>query len=321
MVDSATSANRLPPDLPISDRSRKFYDGTYKWDSDGFTDEHGVYREFDFHDPLAAPPTPMPPIFLYDDDDDVSHIQTLTDELAQPDNHHTAVASDGAITEPEAPCSEPSHVVNSADMQDRPKTPRTIRRLAIEILSKPKKIKTAPQEQPNKDSKDDSSVVGELADAAPAELSEAPAPEQASKINMPDTPPRSPPEPGSDTLDISPASATSTLSSVPSNLSARSGDVGMKIKGTAAMHQSSLSLPDTPTKASPQSKTNVATRGVAQKINKGTKGTKRAVASRLSQSKRTENSVEDFTLKDLHSGAYMRSGPRRSTRHVKPEAN
>lgn len=35
------SGQVLPPDLAITARSRKFYDGTYRWDSDGFTDEHG----------------------------------------------------------------------------------------------------------------------------------------------------------------------------------------------------------------------------------------------------------------------------------------
>lgn len=41
MVASAAGAYQLPSDLAITDRSRKFYDGTYTWDSDGFTDEHG----------------------------------------------------------------------------------------------------------------------------------------------------------------------------------------------------------------------------------------------------------------------------------------
>lgn len=37
----AASTTPLPPDLAITDRSRKFHDGTYKWDAEGFTDEHG----------------------------------------------------------------------------------------------------------------------------------------------------------------------------------------------------------------------------------------------------------------------------------------
>jgi hypothetical protein len=33
----------LPPDIDnhVSERSRKFYDRTYKWDADGFTDDAG----------------------------------------------------------------------------------------------------------------------------------------------------------------------------------------------------------------------------------------------------------------------------------------
>ena len=41
MVASAAGAYQLPSNLAITDRSRKFYDGTYKWDSDGFTDDDG----------------------------------------------------------------------------------------------------------------------------------------------------------------------------------------------------------------------------------------------------------------------------------------
>lgn len=41
MVAPTRSQPALPADLEISPRSRKFYDGTYKWDSDGFTDERG----------------------------------------------------------------------------------------------------------------------------------------------------------------------------------------------------------------------------------------------------------------------------------------
>lgn len=31
----------LPVDIELTERSRKFYDGTYKWDSEGFTGEDG----------------------------------------------------------------------------------------------------------------------------------------------------------------------------------------------------------------------------------------------------------------------------------------
>ena len=47
MVASAAGAHQLPSNLAITDRSRKFYDGTYTWDSDGFTDEHGGKEDKD----------------------------------------------------------------------------------------------------------------------------------------------------------------------------------------------------------------------------------------------------------------------------------
>jgi len=77
----------LPHDIEISAHSRKFYDGTYTFTSNGYTDEaggtmlvfndcvfiltqHTVYREFDCYDPIARAPTPLPPRFDDDDDED-----------------------------------------------------------------------------------------------------------------------------------------------------------------------------------------------------------------------------------------------------------
>jgi hypothetical protein len=41
MMVVAASTGPLPAELAITERSRKFYDGTYQWDLDGFTDELG----------------------------------------------------------------------------------------------------------------------------------------------------------------------------------------------------------------------------------------------------------------------------------------
>jgi hypothetical protein len=71
----------------LTERSLKFYDGTYRWDSDGFEDENGgkfdgpvvtwtsvlttqVYRPFNDDDPLCRPPTPNPPESLSDDENE-----------------------------------------------------------------------------------------------------------------------------------------------------------------------------------------------------------------------------------------------------------
>ena len=69
-----------------------------------------------------------------------------------------------------------------------------------------------------------------------------------------------------------------------------------------------------PVEASSRPKAKVATRGVAQKI---TKGGKKAATN---PPKRADNSVEEFTLAELHSGAFLRNGPRRSTRNAKSKA-
>ncbi|EMD68644.1 hypothetical protein COCSADRAFT_80711 [Bipolaris sorokiniana ND90Pr] len=69
-VSSTTKPTMLPSADSITDRSRKFYDGTYTWDSDGFIDGMGVYRTFDCYDPDARAPTPLPPIFMSDEEKD-----------------------------------------------------------------------------------------------------------------------------------------------------------------------------------------------------------------------------------------------------------
>ncbi|EUC39295.1 hypothetical protein COCCADRAFT_80892, partial [Bipolaris zeicola 26-R-13] len=70
IASSTTKSTMLPSADSITERSRKFYDGTYTWDSDGFTDDMGVYRTFDCYDPDARAPTPLPPMFLSDDEED-----------------------------------------------------------------------------------------------------------------------------------------------------------------------------------------------------------------------------------------------------------
>ena len=69
-----------------------------------------------------------------------------------------------------------------------------------------------------------------------------------------------------------------------------------------------------PAEASSRPKAKVTTRGVVQKIKKGAK------KAATNQAKRADNSVEEFTLQELHSGAFLRNGPRRSTRNAKSNA-
>ena len=87
MRDIDSKSYNLAPDIALTERSRKFYDGTYKWDSEGFTDDDGgkhnevsyncrilltaqVHRSFDCYDPLARAPTPLPPMFSDEEDEE-----------------------------------------------------------------------------------------------------------------------------------------------------------------------------------------------------------------------------------------------------------
>jgi hypothetical protein len=95
----------------LTERSKKFYDGTYKWDELGFTDENGgkrarpislahcclyttVYREWGISS-QSAPPTPKPPSFSSD---------ILDDEIAADNNGLTGAFDDGnGATNPSTP--------------------------------------------------------------------------------------------------------------------------------------------------------------------------------------------------------------------------
>ncbi|KAJ4321552.1 hypothetical protein N0V94_002873 [Neodidymelliopsis sp. IMI 364377] len=116
MVSQPEARARLPNDIALTERSRKFYDGTYKWDSDGFTDEHGgrgpLYRKFDCLDPQARAPTPLLPMFLDDNEEDSdlvdapsltegsNSIETdLHNYRPAQDEHFLSFASDDAINQ------------------------------------------------------------------------------------------------------------------------------------------------------------------------------------------------------------------------------
>lgn len=194
-----------------------------------------MYREFDCLDPLARAPTPMPPIFLDGEVDEQS--QTAADDLAQRTNHTVTPPSE-AILEPEAACSVHTNVANRTE---EPKTPRTIRRLAMKILSKPRSTKSSSQGEPTQDYQDNSPVASTLEAITSEqtykeagaciinELNRAQSPVESIQVNMPDTPPESPCKPESPVPSISPSSTLSALSTVPSNLSEQGGDVGIKV--------------------------------------------------------------------------------------------
>ncbi len=242
MTTPIASACGLPADLPISDRSRKFYDGTYTWDSDGFTDEHGgmlnyhsslqdcdlptVYRGFDFMDPLARAPTPMPP--MISDDDDDGQMETTMSEPQHSGKTGIATGSPAAAVESGA--SSPMSVKSTVS----PRTPGSIRRFAIEFLANSKQRNTAHRDKNNKGSQNDITTT-ELEGFA-HETEQGPAGHKLcrsfkyseesprgrntnSNVKLPETPPDSPVTAMPGAQATTPISTTSTLSSVPSNLS------------------------------------------------------------------------------------------------------
>ncbi|KAF1923580.1 uncharacterized protein M421DRAFT_9531 [Didymella exigua CBS 183.55] len=316
----------LPADLAITERSRKFYDGTYKWDSDGFYDEHGVYREYDCLDPLAHAPTPRPPMFL-DDEDDVQ-IELATTGPAQPLSSSSTVTLTKRLTvEPDTPCPAPENTMVTDEAR---RSPGSIHRFAVDLLSTPKQSKMAYQGKFDAESQTTKDAVDGLRDfepgSEPGEIVEilhrshdiceesSPAKRESNSVKMPEMPPASPVKTVSILQNVGPASTISTLSSASSKLSDGEKDEDIKIKG-AFTAQNSPSLPSTLSKTSPPKKQGATTRGVAQKA---TKSSKRASVSKSIPPNRKENSVEEFTLLELHSGSFLREGSlRKSARQVK----
>ncbi|KAJ4342325.1 hypothetical protein N0V95_006975 [Ascochyta clinopodiicola] len=331
----------LPDDVTITERSRAFYDGRYKWDSDGFTDDHGVYREFDCYVPEARAPTPLPPTFS-DDYHDNTQEEDVVEIQAQTLNIGGALTSmDGDVLEPDTPYPRPDSI--TAGAPDNRTTEGTKLYTAPTINSRERNIKV-PQDRLSAISpsefvasyQDESTIVGKLesivnhAETEPSlnELHKLPTQpfsekEEVGDVKMPDTPPESPTKPTDEAQAASPVSTTSTLSSAPSNLTDQDHDMGVEIEGASMHPQSDANMSDTPLKSSPlpkaKAKPRATTRGVARKV---TKGGKKTGGSKSSPLKRKDESVEDFTLLQLHSGEFLRkSGRRKSARLTQSEGD
>ncbi|KAL1595637.1 hypothetical protein SLS59_008275 [Nothophoma quercina] len=321
----------LPADLAITERSRKFYDGTYTWDANGFTDEHGVHRVYDCYDPEARAPTPLPPMVLEDEEELENDRQHIDTSIETKNVDSVSTAKGAANVEATSPYPKSSDVAASAPI---PRTPQEFRRLALAFTanlqpSRAVRQNTPPIELEDKEGDTNASkfenavAVSEQAvtESTPSknhEQTQVPSPAKAelSTVKMPDTPPDSPMKARFDVQITSPSSTVSTLSPVPSNLSDH--DIGLKIKGTSTTAPSTPSLPKTPSKISSRTRGKpTTTRGVARKV---TKGSKKTPGSKSSPPKRKENSVEDFTLQELHPEAFMRKGGlKRSVRQARPE--
>jgi len=253
-------ASGLPADLAITDRSRKFYDGTYRCNSKGFTDEQGgtcslrlsivlaenttVYRNFDCLDPLGRAPTPMPPIFSDDEDDD--RLDVTTGKPADSIGKDTDATSATAAVESETPCLKFNRDIVTEPNSRGPRSPGSIRRFAIGFLTNSEqskifrqdKLDTKPQKSNAIVSKPEG-IVSASKQAVSKEAvvrthdlhSEPPlANTKNNDVKMPDTPPESPVNAVTGVLAISPAS---TLSSVPSNLSEQDRDFNIKVSNAS----------------------------------------------------------------------------------------
>ncbi|KAF1365148.1 hypothetical protein EJ07DRAFT_171054 [Lizonia empirigonia] len=324
----------LPADLAITERSRAFYDGTYKWDSVGFTDDKGVYREYDCYDPFARAPTPLPPMFP-DDDEDHGPEEGITKNSAQALKFDSPVRpTEIAAPEPGTPCPELESDAADALSTQIPKEnshvtmkPITGLRQCTSVRGEEKftelqsEVFAGHQYEGNLDSKagvsDAMSKQEDIGASNDEGHSSGGVIGSKKEVKMPVTPPDSPAKTAIKVHTTSPASTTSTLSPVPSNLSDQDKDMGIKIKGASTTPRSTPSLPDTPSKSSPRIMTkSTVTRGVAQKVRKGRK------SSKFGQPERKNDSVADFTLLELHSGSFMRRGGRRtSVRQTKSVGN
>ncbi|EFQ86032.1 hypothetical protein PTT_18847 [Pyrenophora teres f. teres 0-1] len=80
MTSPISQTTPLPADVAISEYSRKFYDGTYKWTSEGFIDENG--GKWDSWPGCDLPaPTPLPPMDLGDYDEDMEYVENQDSPL------------------------------------------------------------------------------------------------------------------------------------------------------------------------------------------------------------------------------------------------
>lgn len=206
-----------------------------------------VYREYDCMDPLARAPTPLPPMFLYNDEDDDSQVEVSNTETTNPHDRGLAITpTERALPEPATPLPTLETSQSTALLTNVPRTPGSIRRFAINLLNKPKQSKAAPQErpevEPQVEHESPGAPEGTKLGSEPGEVVEVlhrsyeycdgpkpPPKRESSSMQMPNTPPASPKKMSSVLQDTSPASTMSTLSPVPSNLSDNDKQEGIKV--------------------------------------------------------------------------------------------
>lgn len=180
----------------------------------------------------------MPPMFSNDEEDD--QMDVVINEPIQVADKDLGTISGGAAG-PDTPCPKPSGSTSEASILQ---SAGSIRRVAIDFLANTQRNQTTDHEGLDKQTPRDSPVVNiEDTVSAPEqegfkeglnrtiELLEEPlqAKIENNMMKMPETPPESPVKANFGGQTISPASASSSLSSVPSNLSEQDNDIDIKV--------------------------------------------------------------------------------------------
>lgn len=185
-------------------------------------------------------------MFLFDDGDDYRREKLSETEAVQVQDRGSAIDStEHSTSEPDAPPLIVNNSHSTTLTTGVPRTPSSIRRFAINLLTRPK-LKKAPRDKRNVEIKvpentmdipegtEPGSEPGEIVEVLHRSYDRCDGPRSAkresSSINLPDTPPVSQTKTPSIIQDTSPASSTSTLSPVPSILSEQGRDEGMTVR-------------------------------------------------------------------------------------------
>ncbi|KAJ4365736.1 hypothetical protein N0V83_008356 [Neocucurbitaria cava] len=295
----------------LTKRSRKFYDGTFRWDSDGFMDDNGVYRDFDCYDPAARAPTPLPPMFP-DDLEDENTDQTTT---FKPRERRLRAHLNPVFIEPALPNHDKHIAVPDVAHQEattigmRDRQPVTApRRFTLVAHPSSKKAssngfkpdgkKATPPKISRQAQRAAHKISGQKASQATTQASDAKNNRSsgASKV----TSRQSPREGDDDSI------RDSDLSDCPSDLSDWDigGQVNSKKAAPAPADTKRIELDEVDGDAKPTRKT---TRGVAQTVRKGAKNSSRAQSNSTAPALRSSQSGSFMRASASNSAARRRS--------------
>ena len=186
-------------------------------------------------------------MFLFDDENDDSRLSVLSIKTTTPQDGGSANRlTEGTVPESDTPFPRLDSIHSTPLTTDVPRTPGSIRRVAINLLSKPKQNKAVPQDERDMklplpeimmdlpEGTERGSEPGEIVEVLHKSYDHCEGPKAADRgsnsVKMADIPPASPAKMLSVIQDTSPASTTSMLSPVPSTLSDHGNDEGIKVR-------------------------------------------------------------------------------------------